>query len=199
VAGGILFFVRPCTVLHASQNIVNVISCKVFETCLPNLRQQCTMGRMNFSHFEVNRSKVKVMVEYSMLETVLLAFTTPLGGTYLTSNYIHLVFLLLLSDLHPVMTGENFFFSLTCSHRVPHRGRLSFYLYIFKHSRPFNVNHRPDWLESQQFSELSIFLYLMYRLFSSDAGKLQNRYSYLQGCFHSTTSISLQLNIVSST
>ena len=33
------------------------------------------------------RSKVKVTVEYNMLETALLAFTTPLGGgvTYSTS------------------------------------------------------------------------------------------------------------------
>ena len=35
---------------------------------------------MNASHFVVKRSKVKVMVEYNMLETTLLAFATPLGG-----------------------------------------------------------------------------------------------------------------------
>jgi len=35
---------------------------------------------MNVSHFGVKRSTVTVMVEYSVLETALLAFATPLGG-----------------------------------------------------------------------------------------------------------------------
>jgi len=34
---------------------------------------------MNASHFGVKISKVKVMMKYNMLETALLAFTTPLG------------------------------------------------------------------------------------------------------------------------
>ena len=35
---------------------------------------------MNAFHFGVKRSVVKVIVEYNMMETAFLVFTTPLGG-----------------------------------------------------------------------------------------------------------------------
>jgi len=55
--------VHPCASVHASvcasQN-VNTISCRVFDTFLPNLHQRCIMGQMYASKFGVKMSKVKV-------------------------------------------------------------------------------------------------------------------------------------------
>ena len=79
----------------ASWNIVNIISCRV----LSHFHQTYISDALwDIAHFGVKRSKVKVTVEYSMLETALLAFTTPLGTVGrglilndLASSYIHLV------------------------------------------------------------------------------------------------------------
>jgi len=72
-------FVRASA--YVSRNIVN-LSCRVFDTFSRNLhyRSMHCGTEMSASHFGIKRSKVKVTVEYNMLETALLVFTTPLGG-----------------------------------------------------------------------------------------------------------------------
>ena len=50
----------------------------------------CCGTEMIVSHFGVKRSKVEVMMECNMLETALLAFTTPLGGgIIITYHLVH--------------------------------------------------------------------------------------------------------------
>jgi len=55
-----VLFVRAC-VVRPSRNIVNTVSCRVFDTFSPDLHQRWT--EMNASQFGVKRSKVKVTVE----------------------------------------------------------------------------------------------------------------------------------------